>query len=131
MELDALVQAPDPSYLVRAEKELLEHGEHIDQADGGDFICCEPKLLHEATLVDAFDLLHALVDDVQLLQVGEVLNPIDPVDIIQAEVNRLNVGHVLLVDAEEVACVVKSALHGAGLAAIICIVVLAALSDAC
>ena len=75
--------------------------------------------------------MHTLVDDVQLLQVGEILKPVDPVDVIQAEVNRLNVGHVLLVDAEEVACVVKSALHGAGLAAIICIVVLAALSDAC
>ena len=133
MQIDTLVQAPDPAYLIRAEKELLEHWEHIDQADCGDFVSRQPELLHEAALVDAFDLLDALVDDVELLEVGEILDPVDPVNVVQTEVDRLNVGAVLLVYAEEVARVVQAALQCARLATVVCSItrVFAALSDAC
>ena len=45
-------------------------------------------------------------------------------NIIQAEIYYLNVGHILLIDAKEFTCVVQTTLHGASLAIVVSIIVL-------
>ena len=67
----------------------------------------------------------------QLLQVRKILNPVNPVNVVQAKVNRRNIGHVLLIDAEEFARVVQPTLHGASLAVVYIVVLLIALSNGC
>ena len=70
---------------------------------GFDFVTVKPHLLQESALVNAFDLLNTLVDDMQLADVREVAKPVHPVDVIQAKVNALNVGHILFIDAKKLA----------------------------
>ena len=56
--------------------------------------------MQEATLVNAFNLAHALIDDVELGEVRKVRQPVHSVYIVEAKVNGLNIRHVLLIDPQ-------------------------------
>ena len=98
-KINALVNAAYTTNFVSAKKELLEHWQSIKLSYRVYFVAGEPHLLQEATLFESFYLCHSLVDYVELRKVGEVYQPVHPVDVIKAEVNCLNASHILLVDA--------------------------------
>ncbi len=64
-------------------------------ANSFNFVASKPDFFKEAALVDAFNLVHSLVDDVQFANVGEVLQPVHAVYIVKTEVNGLYVGQIL------------------------------------
>ena len=78
--------------------QLAQHGNSVEQTDCFDLVEREPDALQKTALVNAFDFIDALIDDVQLTKGWEVLKPIHPIDVVQAEINRLGRLHILLID---------------------------------